>query len=302
MLDFAVLFVLLGLAVMALQQLLVKLLGLRGRTLRASLCDLVRGVKFPAGFREDKLVDRVLSDKRIDPLGPPGPPAGAVTRVTHVDGATFASVLKDTLGSSSPDTLIDGFAKRPDSVRVEIRQELEGLTDKVVSHVRANFERAMAACVERYTATMRLLSIVLGVVVACAGVWGFGNLGLPGAKDWQAWFLCAIGAFVVPVLAAAWFGLLADRAKFRPVAEQRARSARAPAGSRDSGRPSRGRGGGGGGRSTSGDSSGPDRSSSGGGGGSSRRRGRRSSGRRGGRRGGGGGSGSSGGSGGGGGS
>ena len=231
MFDYAVLFLMLGLAVMALQQILANVLGLRGRRLRGALCDLVRGVKFPAGFREDLLIDRVLADKRINPLSLGSKPSGAVTNVTWVGGATFSAVLKDTLASASPDMLIDGFAKRPDSVRVEIRQEIEGLAPKVVDHAKKHFDGAMAACSDRYKTAMRILSIVLGVPLAIL----FVRQMAPGNPDY---WLMGLGAVLVPILAPVWYGLLEGVLKLRCA---RDRTSRPSGGGRAPARGSRGK-------------------------------------------------------------
>jgi len=296
MLDMFVLFVMLGLAVMALQLIVVRLLGLRGRNVRAALCQLVRGVKLPTGFREDLLVDRVLADPRIDPLGTGTQPSAAVTHVTRVDGPTFCAALKDAFASASPDRLIEGFAKRPETARLEVRKEIEALAPKAVDHAARHFDGTMAAYADRYKGTMRILSAILGIGAVLATATYFEKA---MDKDHLTYVLLALGIVTVPVLAAAWYGLLAEVAKLRPAAEQAALPGTTPSGS--SSRPSRRRPQrgkpGGSGRGGSGDASKPDSSDSGGGGGggggggSSRRRGRRSGGRRGGRRGGGGGGG-----------
>ncbi len=279
MLDYFVLFLMLGLAVMVLQLILVRLLGLRGRNVRAALCQLVQGVKLPTGFRDDLLVDRVLADPRIDPLSTGTKPSTAVTHITHVDSATFVSVLKDAFASAAPDILIEGFAKRPESVRVELAREIDALGPKVADHASRRFEGMMAAYADRYKGTMRILStllgigLVIGLSVGTSRIHDYGFLGL--------------GIVIVPVLAAAWYGLLDGVAKLRPSSEQTTRSAPRSAGStspsnrRRSQRGKTSSSGRGGSTDSSKSEASPD---SGGSGGASRRRGRRSSGRRGGGR------------------
>ncbi len=205
-------FLMLGLAVMVIQLILVRLLGLRGRTLRGALCELVQGVKLPTGFRDDLLVDRVLADPRIDPLSRGTSPSTAVTHITHVDKTTFIAALKDAFASASPDILIEGFAKRPESVRLELRKEIEALAPKVADHAASRFEGTMAAYADRYKGTMRLLSAILGIGVV---------VGLTlGTSLIHNYAFLAIGILIVPILAAAWYGLLDRVAKLRPAAEQ----------------------------------------------------------------------------------
>jgi hypothetical protein len=209
MFDMAVGFFLLGLVAVAIQQIFVRFLSLEGRGLRSALCGLVRSSKVPTGFREDLLVDRVLADPRIDPTSPGGKPSGAVTTVTQVGQADFLAVLRDVVKDTAPDSLVAGFAKRPDSVRVELRKEIESLPDRVAARAAGQFDRAMSAVGDRARTATARLSAMIGVIVAIVFPLVAGSAMIDGV-DKITVINIVLGIFIVPMAATIWTCVLAN--------------------------------------------------------------------------------------------
>jgi hypothetical protein len=290
MLDSLLAYLLVGLALMGLLELLSGLGKLRYQSLRAALEGLVAAAAPPKGFLSHVLVERALADPAVDPLSPgiakEDAPVHPARRVTRIDADVFVRGIRNALGRTDVKLLVDGLSVRPEAVQAEVRQEVASLGDRVAASVSAGFDRAMAAAGERYARTMRRLAAILGVIAAALFLLPFA-----GALGVEDVVVLIVGVFLVPVSAGAWYGLLAGPMRLRPVppASSRGVSSREKPGRSSSGRGGGRSGGGGGGRSNrsgpassgeaeGGGSSGGGRSSGGG----QRRRGRRSSGRRGG--------------------
>jgi hypothetical protein len=218
MFDLLVGFLLVGTSVAALQLLLDHLLGLRARFLRGGLGQLVRGAGVPKGFRDDRLVDRVLSDPRFDPLSSGARSDRPVARITAVDRREFVEVTREVLEEEGgSERFVEGLERRPESVQEEVRRELTKLPARIRNAFTARFDATMGSLADRREAFLRLLAVLIG---APAGiVFAYFTHGI--RMSWIPVALLAL--FCVPVLAILVSALLRHATR-RPVVVARAAS------------------------------------------------------------------------------